>query len=126
VRLELFKLALYAGVMGPLWVASWLVPGAGQALYAGFAWLFTSFYFALDYVDWPASRRGLDVRQRLSLLGVRPLTTLGFGCGVAACLFVPLLNLFFMPLAVAGGTRLFLDLSSYAARARPEQAAPAT
>jgi uncharacterized protein involved in cysteine biosynthesis len=26
------------------------------------------------------------------------------------CLFVPLLNLAFMPLAVAGGTRLFLDL----------------
>ncbi len=125
LRLELLKLLLYAAVMGPLLVASWLAPGVGQVLYAGFAWLFTALYFALDYLDWPASRRGLDVRQRLTLLGVRPLTTLGFGCAVAVCLFVPLLNLFFMPLAVAGGTRLFLDLSSYAARERPARMAQA-
>ena len=63
----------------------------------------------------PASRRGYGVRQRLTLLMVRPLTTLGFGVAVSILLFVPILNLFLMPLAVAGGTRLFLDLSEYAA-----------
>ena len=120
LRLELLKLLLYAGVMGPLLIASWLVPGVGQLLYTAFATLFTAVYFAVDYVDWPASRRGMSVRERLALLGVRPLTALGFGCAVGACLFVPLLNLFFMPLAVAGGTRLFLDLSAYQrSRAEP-------
>jgi CysZ protein len=116
IRVELLKLVLYAAVMGPLWVASLLLPGIGQLLYMGFAALFTSLYFAIDYIDWPASRRGLGWRQRLALLRVRPLLTLGFGFAVAACLFVPLLNLCFMPLAVAGGTRLFLDLYAYAAR----------
>lgn len=113
LRLELAKLFLYLGVMTPLLVLSWLVPGVGQALYLAFATLFTSLYMAVDYLDWPASRRGLGVRERASLLAVRPLLTLGFGFAVAACLFVPLLNLFFMPLAVAGGTRLFLDLLVY-------------
>jgi len=116
VRLELTKLLLYAAVMGPLLVVSWLLPGIGQLLYMVFAALFTALYFAVDYIDWPASRRGYDWRQRISLLRVRPLLTLGFGIAVAACLFVPLLNLCFMPLAVAGGTRLFLDLYAYAAR----------
>jgi uncharacterized protein involved in cysteine biosynthesis len=37
---------------------------------------------------------------------------LGFGFAVWACLFVPLLNLVFMPLSVAGGTLLFLDLEA--------------
>lgn len=113
LRIELIKLVVYVGVMGPALVLSWLLPGIGQALYMLFATLFTALYLAFDYVDWPASRRDYDLRARLALLRVRPLMTLGFGFAVAACLFVPLLNLFFMPLAVAGGTRLFLDLLAY-------------
>lgn len=116
LRVELTKLLVYCAVMGPLLVISWLVPGVGQLLYLIFGLLFTSLYMALDYIDWPASRRALPLRERLALLSVRPLLTLGFGFAVAACLFVPLLNLFFMPLAVAGGTRLFLDLVTYRER----------
>jgi CysZ protein len=116
LRLELTKLVIYASVMLPALVVSWLLPGVGQLLYMAFALLFTSLYMALDYVDWPASRRRYDLRERLALLRVRPLMTLGFGFAVAACLFVPLLNLLFMPLAVAGGTRLFLDLLTYRER----------
>jgi CysZ protein len=116
VRLELIKLLVYVGVLGPLLLVSWFVPGIGPFLYTAFAALFTVLYFALDYLDWPASRRGYGVRQRLTLLSVRPLTTLGFGVAVSILLFIPILNLFLMPLAVAGGTRLFLDLSEYAAR----------
>lgn len=114
--LELVKLCIYVAVMGPLLVVSWLLPGVGQLVYMVFASLFTSLYFAIDYVDWPASRRGLDWRARLGLLRTRPFLMLGFGFAVAACLFVPLLNLCFMPFAVAGGTRLFLDLDAYRAR----------
>jgi CysZ protein len=113
VGLELVKLCIYVVVMGPLLVLSWLLPGVGQLVYLVFASLFTSLYFAIDYVDWPASRRGLDWRARLGLLRRRPLLMLGFGAAVALCLFVPLLNLCFMPFAVAGGTRLFLDLDAY-------------
>ncbi|MET0341745.1 MAG: EI24 domain-containing protein [Polyangiales bacterium] len=116
LRLELLKLLLYVAVLGPLLVISWAVPGPGQLAYTLFASLFTVVYLALDYLDWPASRRGFRVRQRIALLKVRPMMTLGFGVAVAACLFVPLLNLFFMPMAVAGGTRLFLDLMSYGER----------
>ncbi|HEX5656386.1 MAG TPA: EI24 domain-containing protein [Polyangiales bacterium] len=115
--LELVKLCIYAAVMGPLLVASWLLPGIGQALYLVFASLFTWLYFAIDYVDWPASRRGLGWRDRFGLLRTRPFLMLGFGFAVATCLFVPLLNLCFMPFAVAGGTRLFLDLEALRARA---------
>ncbi|HEY6876815.1 MAG TPA: EI24 domain-containing protein, partial [Polyangiales bacterium] len=117
VSLELVKLCIYVAVMGPLLIASWLLPGVGQALYMVFASLFTWLYFAVDYVDWPASRRGLGLRARFVLLRTRPFLMLGFGCAVALCLFVPLLNVCFMPLAVAGGTRLFLDLEATAARA---------
>jgi CysZ protein len=110
--LELFRILLYALVMGPLWLLSWLVPGLGQVLYLIALVLFTAAYFALDYVDWPAARRGWPIRARLSLLGSHPWLMFGFGLAVWGCLFVPLLNLAFMPLSVAGGTLLFLDLEA--------------
>lgn len=124
VRLELLKLLLYVAVLGPLLIASWALPGPGQILYTSFASLFTVVYLALDYLDWPASRRGFRVRQRIALLKVRPMMTLGFGVAVAGCLFVPLLNLFFMPMAVAGGTRLFLDLMAYGERTMNDDGRP--
>jgi CysZ protein len=110
--LALLRLALYAAVVGPLWLLSWLVPGVGQVLYLGAWTLFTAAYFALDYTDWPSTRRGLSVRARFGLLREHPLRMLGFGFGVWLCLFVPLVNLLFMPLSVAGGTLLFLDLEA--------------
>lgn len=112
VRIELLKLCVYASVMGPLLVLSWLVPGVGQVVYVVFGVLFTAVYFAIDYVDFPLARRGWGVRDRIALLRRKPFLLFGFGLGVWACLFVPLVNLAFMPCAVAGGTKLFLDLES--------------
>jgi CysZ protein len=110
IRVETGKLAIYLAVMGPLFVLSYLVPGLGQVLYTLFGVFFTMTYFAVDYVDWPASRRGLGLRDRVAFLRSHQASMLGFGAGVWVLLIVPIVNLFFMPAAVAGGTRLFLEL----------------
>ncbi len=110
--LELLKLSAFIAIMMPLTIFSWVVPGVGHVVAAVVGGFFTASYFALDYTDWPASRRGLGVRQRLSLFSARPWLMVGFGVAVWGCLFVPILNLAFMPIAVAGGTRLFLDLEA--------------
>ena len=82
----------------------------GQILYTAFGVVFTSAYLALDYVDWPASRHDRGVRYRFGMLRRHTSAMLGFGTGVWVLLFVPFVNLFLMPGAVAGGTLLFLDL----------------
>lgn len=110
VALELFKLVLYVAVMLPMFVLSLLVPGAGQVAYSAFGFGFSASYFCLDYLDWPAARRGWPARRRLRLLWKRPGVALGFGLGVWLLLLIPLVNLLFMPAAVAGGTLLFMDL----------------
>lgn len=124
ILLELMKLALFLLVMVPLFVLQWVIPGVGSVLYAVFSFVFTSWFWAIDYVDWPAERRGWTPGQRLANARKRFVPMFGFGCGVWLFLFVPLLNLFFMPAAVAGGTLLFLDMEGPADAAAGGSAGP--
>ncbi len=110
VALEVLKMVVLVLVLGPLFVASLLVPVVGQIAYTVFGFLFTALYFAIDYVDWPASRHDRGVAYRFGFAVENFLPMFGFGTGVWLFLFVPFLNLLFMPAAVAGGTLLFLDL----------------
>lgn len=109
VRLELLKVMLYLAVVGPMFLASFVIPGVGQAVsLVGFA--LTAIYLGIDYVDWPAARRDWSVRDRLGFARRHLPAVAGFGTGVWLLLFIPLVNLLFMPAAVAGGTILFLSL----------------
>lgn len=108
---EAGKLLLYLGLVGPLFLVGLFVP-AVAAVVGPLAFVLTALYLALDYVDWPLARRNQPAGARLRLLRRRFAPLLGFGAGVWMCLYVPLLNLFFMPAAVAGGTLLFLDLEA--------------
>ena len=110
VGLEVLKLSIYVVVMGPLFVISSLVPVVGPAIYSIFGFVFTAMYFAIDYIDWPASRQNRSVAYRFGLLTEHFMPMFGFGSGVWLFLFIPFVNLLFMPAAVAGGTLLFLDV----------------
>lgn len=91
-------------------VASWLIPVVGQIGLTILMWIVTAQYWAISYIDWPCSRRRRGLRYRFAM-GLRHFAAMtGFGSGTSIILFVPFLNLFFMPIAVAGGTLLFLDL----------------
>ena len=110
VGLEMMKLTFYLAVMGPLFILSNVLPVVGPVIYSVFGFIFTAMYFAIDYIDWPASRRNRSMNYRFSMLKQHAMPMFGFGSGVWLFLFIPLVNLFFMPAAVAGGTLLFLDL----------------
>ncbi len=120
-RTILFE-ALYLLIVVGLWLASLVLPVVGQVVASILGFFVTALYWAISYIDWPASRRRRGLRFRF-VLGVRHfLAMTGFGTGVWLVLFVPLLNLLFMPMAVAGGTLLFLDLERQDAQAEAERA----
>jgi CysZ protein len=107
IRLELLKVLVYLAVVGPMFLASFFVPGLGQVIsLLGFA--LTAIYLGIDYVDWPAARRNWSVTDRVAFTRRHLPAVAGFGTGVWLLLFIPLVNLFFMPAAVAGGTMLFV------------------
>jgi len=93
-----------------LWLASLLLPVIGQVIVSVLTFVITALYMAVDYIDWPASRRGHGLMHRFGLAWRHFLPMMGFGTGVWAFLLVPFVNLVFMPAAVAGGTLLYIDL----------------
>jgi len=71
--------------------------------------LFGAWMFALEYFDYPMGNHGLlfkDVRKELRK---QRRSALGFGVLVAGLSLVPILNLFIMPVAVAGATAMYVD-----------------
>jgi CysZ protein len=88
-----------------LFVAGLALPVASPVLFVVglVAW---ALYFAVAYVDAPLASRGKTLSERFSFVGRHPMALLGFGTGVGLFLVVPLLNLLFMPAAVAGGVLL--------------------
>jgi CysZ protein len=111
IRLELLKVFVYAGVVGPIFVVSLFLPGIGQVV-SLVAFALTAIYLGVDYIDWPAARRDWSVRDRIRFTRQQLAAVAGFGTSVWVLLFIPVVNLFFMPAAVAGGTMLFVAMNS--------------
>jgi len=110
VQLAVVKLAIYVACMVPLWLIGLFVPVVGPISQAALGFALTVAFIAIDHLDWSAARHGLSVGERIRLLGRYPGPMLAFGLCVWCFLFIPVVNLFLIPAAVAGGTLLFIDL----------------
>jgi len=71
--------------------------------------LFTAWMFALEYMDYPMGNHGALFRDVRKKCKKRRKLCLGFGGFVALISSVPILNLFIMPVAVAGATAIYVD-----------------
>jgi CysZ protein len=82
----------------PLWTA------------AGVGW--TALWACAEYLDAPMARHRRPFVQVRRVLAGRMALSLGFGLVITGLLWVPLLNLFLVPLAVCAGTLLYRSLVS--------------
>ena len=64
------------------------------------------FFCGLDYLDVPLSVRGLSLGKKLAVMWRNKSLALGFGAAGYLLLFIPLVNLFSLPVGVIGATRL--------------------
>lgn len=109
VGMDLLRTAVieitFAVINVVLFVAGLALPIAGPVLFVVgmIAW---ALYFGVAYVDVPLASRGLSLGDRLGFITKHPMAMLGFGTGVGLFLVIPLINLLFMPAAVAGGVLL--------------------
>ena len=99
-----------------LYLAVWLVPllllqfvPLLNVVAPVLLFLFGAWMFALEYLDYPMGNHGALFREVRAAARERRRTAFGFGIVVAALAVVPLVNLFLMPVAVAGATALYVD-----------------
>ena len=71
--------------------------------------LFGAWMFALEYMDYPMGSHGALFKDVRHAMRQRRKVAYGFGSCVALLSTVPIVNLFIMPVAVAGATALYVD-----------------
>ena len=69
----------------------------------------------MQYLDVPADNNGLSFKETLAVMRKHRAATMGFGGAVTLATATPVLNLFIIPIAVAGGVAFWV------ARMQPAQ-----
>lgn len=83
-----------------------LIPVAGLIGFVGIAWLNT-----FTFVTYPQSRRETGVRDSMRWIRRNLPASLGFGATLIVLFTVPVINIFALPVAVVGGTLLYIERS---------------
>ena len=87
-----------------------LLPVVGSLAAAGCSAMLSAGLLSMEFSDQPQSRRGFTWREKQRLLRAQPGAMLGLGAGIAALLFVPVLDFFLVPIAIVAGTMVFCGL----------------
>lgn len=89
-------------------VFSWFIPGI-NLLVLLISGLWAAWCMSVQYVDYPADNHQTPFPALRKKLGRRPLTSYPFGALVMLGSIVPIVNIFVMPIAVAGATVYWVE-----------------
>ena len=103
------RVALFLAGQALLLVLQLAVP-AGAMVWWVAGWGWTALWACAEYLDAPLSRRDRPFSEVRQVLVRRTSLALGFGLALTLLLWIPLVNLFLVPVAVAAGTLLHRSL----------------
>ncbi|MFH8288318.1 EI24 domain-containing protein [Streptomyces sp. NPDC018059] len=104
------RIVVRAAVWGVLLFALGFIPVVGQTVVPVIGFCVTGFFLVEELTAVALQRRGVDLRERLTLLRSRKQLAWGFGTPLAVAFLVPFVAVFLMPGAVAGATLMARDL----------------
>lgn len=108
IKAELKKILFYLSGIIPLFLINFIpMIGSVISLVAGTG--FSFFFNALDYLDYPLTRRMTGFREKLKIVNSRKMLSYGFGAMAFILTFIPVINVFMKPILVASGTSLFYE-----------------
>ncbi|MBC9724134.1 EI24 domain-containing protein [Streptomyces sp. TRM68367] len=105
------RIVLRAALWGVLLFALGFIPVAGQTVVPVVGFFVTGFFLTEELTAVALQRRGVDLRDRLTLLRARKSLVWGFGTPLGLAFLVPFVAVFLMPGAVAGATLLARELA---------------
>ena len=104
------RIVVRAVLWGVLLFALGFVPFIGQTVVPVIGFFVTGFFLTEELAGVALQRRGVVLRDRLSLLRSRKMLVWGFGTPLGLAFLVPFVAVFLMPGAVAGATLMARDL----------------
>jgi len=108
IKGEVQKLAFYLIILLLIFSLN-LIPIAGSVIATVLGVIFSSFYNALDFLDYPMTRKRMRFRDKLKVTRKGKLVTYGFGFTAFLLLFLPVINVFMKPILVVAGTSLYYE-----------------
>lgn len=108
ILMEAKKMSLFVVVMLLILPLN-LLPGFGTALYTLLAISLTLLFICFEYLSFVMVRKQQFFSAQRRYIFGRKFLMLGFACGVMALLAIPFMQLFCLPLAVIGATRLWCE-----------------
>ncbi|MFA5405237.1 MAG: EI24 domain-containing protein [Ignavibacteria bacterium] len=108
IKAELLKILFYLVILIPILLLN-LIPFIGSIFSTVFGILFSFFYNALDFLDYPMTRKYFNLRKKIKIVISKKLLSIGFGCCVFLIMFLPFLNVLLKSVCVTAGTALFFE-----------------
>lgn len=108
IKAELKKLLFYFIFIIPLILVDF-VPMIGSIITLVFGSGFSFYYNALDYLDYPMTRRMASFRKKIKIVNSNFSLSMGFGCSAFILTFLPVINVLLNPVLVTAGTSLFYE-----------------
>jgi len=105
---ELQKLGFYFPIIFILFLINF-IPGIGSVISTVIGFIFSAYYNALDFLDYPMTRRQMKFKTKLKIVSSGKWLTYGFGSMAFLMMFLPIINVFMKPILVVGGTSLYFE-----------------
>jgi CysZ protein len=105
----LLGITCYLAIAVPLFIVHWVVPALAPVVWV-LSLLEAALFFAYDAFNEPLHRRGASFGAKWAFIRAHLAESLGFGTAVALVMMIPLVSVVVVPVAVIGGTLLYLEL----------------
>lgn len=88
---ELKKLSFYFAFIFIFFLIGF-IPLIGSIISVVLSTLFSFFFNALEFYDYPMTRRFYTLRKKIKVTASRPMYSMGFGCAAFLIMFLPVVN----------------------------------
>lgn len=108
IKAELLKIIFYLTILFPIILLNF-IPVIGSIFSTILGTLFSFFYNALDFLDYPMTRKFFNLRKKIKVVMSKKMLSIGFGACVFLLMFLPIINVLLKPVCVTAGTSLFFE-----------------
>jgi len=108
IKGEAEKIVFYIVILFLIFLLNF-VPIVGNIFSFIIGTIFSFFYNALDFLDYPMTRRKMKFKQKLKVTRSGKMLIYGFGCAAFLLMFLPIINVFMKPILVVAGTSLYYE-----------------